>query len=213
MSHPKVIAEPSPDEIKEAAQRLNERFQDLTADDARMYAMTVMFGDRRVDRMVLEMVQRDAKINILMAEVREWLCPGCNSVYSDLPGPKDNALTRFRCPQCGSNVGLMNTIRLRKEREERRAERRNMEAKVAAFSALAAESSQAVAAIAQRERAFLIDVAEKAHEWHLDHPNPYDWRKCRQEPCKMLYTATYDRETAEEQERAREAYERAVGRA
>jgi hypothetical protein len=201
----RVVAEPKPDEIKAAAQRLNERFQDLTANDARMFAATIMLGDERVERMLGHIGGLEAQIDVLAAEVREWLCPGCRTVYPEPPGPKDSLILMLQCPNCGSVVGLANSVLLHEEKEQRAAERANMQSQINALHEVAQMASQRFMHIAEAETAFLKKVAETAHYTH-DPPAP--WQQCTREPCVMIQAAIGDHTV--EQERIKKMYEEAT---
>jgi hypothetical protein len=53
----------------------------------------------------------EEEVRELRAEVREWVCDGCNVVY---PGPPQGGFLCVRCPRCGGNT--MTRVTAMKER-------------------------------------------------------------------------------------------------
>ena len=54
----------------------------------------------------------------LTAEVREWMCEACNTVY---PGPPQQGFSCVVCPKCGGSTAPRTTIARRKAEAERDA--------------------------------------------------------------------------------------------
>jgi uncharacterized protein (UPF0335 family) len=83
-------------------------------------ALRVIQDARLKDRRIAELkaaykVQRNAKERLveriaeLEAEVREWLCADCKTVY---PGPPTKGFDCVICPKCKGRTGPKNTIRI-----------------------------------------------------------------------------------------------------
>jgi hypothetical protein len=209
---------PTPEEIVAAADRLRESVVFAAGADPTRIVADLMINDPRLERFRAELEQlaatiteQQAEILDLYAQVHEWLCPGCRSVFNGPPQGKTFDIDKaFLCPHCASTCRPHLKQLLIEEREQRAASDLAHEMEVGAYREVAEQAQRGVAAIAEREHAFLIQVAEDAHEYHkrafLD--REVDWQQCTHEPCVALREATRPREGTEEQQRAKDAYER-----
>lgn len=76
------------------------------------------YGDGLAEGYIEGYEAREAEIADLRAEVYEWLCDKCRTVY---PGPPQKGFACVQCPKCGGNTGPRNWIELRSERERVKA--------------------------------------------------------------------------------------------
>jgi hypothetical protein len=81
--------------------------------------------EKIVDSWIKPMADLESERDQLRAEVREWLCAECNTVY---PGPPQAGFACVQCPKCGGATGPRVSMELRQARADSRAIEANYEA-------------------------------------------------------------------------------------
>lgn len=76
-----------------------------------------------IPRLITTIAAKDAELRELRAQVREWLCESCNTVY---PGPPKPGVAGVICPNCGSLTGPRSSAELRRIQAENADLRREL---------------------------------------------------------------------------------------